>query len=178
MKVCEHLDRLIEVLNFVAKGVMSKTEPSTRRELRFESLDEVLADVEILVSGGHRTVGNWTLAQILTHLQKTFDASIDGFGFESNWLIRKVLGPLFKKRFLTKPLPAGFKLPKSASAILPDSHVALEESFAKFQKAIARLKCDKPSAPHPGLGKLTPTEWNNLHLRHSELHLSFASSST
>jgi len=101
MKVCEHLDRLIEVLNFVAKGVMSKTEPSTRRELRFESLDEVLADVEILVSGGHRTVGNWTLAQILTHLQKTFDASIDGFGFESNWLIRKVLGPLFKKRFLT-----------------------------------------------------------------------------
>ena len=34
-----------------------------RRTLRYESLDEVMPDVERLLEG-HTTVGNWTLAQI------------------------------------------------------------------------------------------------------------------
>lgn len=152
---------------------MSETDRSTRRELRFDSLDEVWADAETLANGKHRTVGNWSLAQILTHLQITFDASFDGFGFQSNWLLRKILSLLFKKRFLTKSMPASFKLPKSASSLVPDADVDLRESLERFQKAVGRLKSNEPTAPHPALGKLTPTEWNALHLRHSELHLSF-----
>ncbi|MFN5799079.1 MAG: DUF1569 domain-containing protein [Planctomyces sp.] len=29
-------------------------------------------------------------------------------------------------------------------------------------------------APHPGFGRMTHQEWLLLHLRHSEMHLSFA----
>ena len=38
-----------------------------RRTLRYESLDEVMADVERLLEG-HTTVGHWSLAQICRHL--------------------------------------------------------------------------------------------------------------
>jgi len=38
-----------------------------RRTLRYESLDEVMPDVERLLEG-HTTVGTWSLAQICRHL--------------------------------------------------------------------------------------------------------------
>ena len=47
-----------------------------RRTLRYVSFDEVMPDVERLLAG-HRTVGNWTLAQICRHLAGVLRRHID-----------------------------------------------------------------------------------------------------
>ena len=47
-----------------------------RRTLRYVSFDEVMPDVERLLAG-HRTVGNWTLAQICQHLAGVLRRHVD-----------------------------------------------------------------------------------------------------
>jgi hypothetical protein len=51
---------------------------SHRRKLDFARLDDIVPDVERLLAG-HRTVGNWSLAQMCRHLSDEFRYSIDGF---------------------------------------------------------------------------------------------------
>src|SRR3954454_2587797 len=47
-----------------------------RRTLRYESLDEVMPDVERLLEG-HATVGSWSLAQICRHLATVLRRVVD-----------------------------------------------------------------------------------------------------
>ena len=49
---------------------------SGRRTLRFNSLDEVMPDVERLLEG-HSTVGNWSLAQICRHVSTVMRRVVD-----------------------------------------------------------------------------------------------------
>src|SRR4051794_229612 len=47
-----------------------------RRTLRYEGLDDIMADVDRLLDG-HATVGRWTLAQICRHLADAMRWSVD-----------------------------------------------------------------------------------------------------
>ncbi|MFN5052141.1 MAG: DUF1569 domain-containing protein [Planctomyces sp.] len=144
-----------------------------RRELTFHSLQQVLDDVEQLAaSPATRTLGNWSLAQLLNHLALTMNGSIDGFSVQAPWFIR-LLAPLFKQSALKKISP-GIRLPKSAEAVAFPSSVSLPESLQAFRQAIRRASTEQMRAPHPGFGRMTHQEWLLLHLRHSEMHLSFA----
>jgi len=144
-----------------------------RRTLHYESLDNFSQDAETLAAGKYETVGSWSYGQILTHLAKTLNASIDGFGFKAPWLVRTLIAPVMKGRFLNKPMPSGFKLPKNAAALIPPDGVTTDEGLAALRKALARFADETPGAAHPFMGKMTPTEWRHLHLRHAELHMSF-----
>ena len=55
-----------------------------RRQLRFDSLDDIAAEVERLAAcRSIRAVGNWSSGQVLQHLALTMNNSIDGFAFGS-----------------------------------------------------------------------------------------------
>lgn len=144
-----------------------------RRELSFQSLQDVLNDVERLVSSpSTRTLGNWSLGELLNHLTMTMNNSIDGFQVKAPFIIR-LLGPFFKKAALKKITP-GIRLPRSAeSAAFPPSS-SLHESLNEFRKAVYRTMMENMEAAHPAFGRMTHDEWTQLHLRHSEMHLSFA----
>lgn len=144
-----------------------------RRELSFESLQDVLADVERLVaSPSTRTLGNWSLGELLNHLTMTMNNSIDGFQVKAPFFVR-MIAPFFKKSALKKITP-GIKLPKSAETkALPPSS-SLYESLQEFRKAVQRTMMETMEAAHPAFGRMTHDEWMQLHLRHSEMHLSFA----
>jgi hypothetical protein len=43
----------------------------------------------------------------------------------------------------------------------------------ELRAAIDRLNREPKRAPSPVFGKMTREEWDQLHLRHAELHLSF-----
>jgi hypothetical protein len=145
-----------------------------RRHLTFQSLDEVVADAEKLaVSPNTKMLGNWPLGQLLMHLTTTINHSIDGISFTGPWYIR-LIAPLFKKRFLTKPMPVGFNLPKEAEPGFFPAASSLQEAFEQLRTAVARTHNERMTATHPVLGKMKHEEWQQLHLRHSELHLSFA----
>jgi hypothetical protein len=147
-----------------------------RRTLRYESLDHFLQDAETLAAGKCETVGDWSFGQILTHLGNTLNSSIDGFGFTAPWVARTLVAPFMKTRFLTKAMPSGFKLPKTATALMPPDGVTTDEALAALRKAISRFADETPGAAHPFFGKMTRDEWGQLHLRHAELHMSFVRS--
>src|ERR1700685_3842011 len=145
-----------------------------RRKLTFQSFDEVLADSESLVASPNtRMLGNWPLSQLLMHLASTISGSIDGISGRAPWFIRR-LGPIVKRRIFKNGMSPGFQLPKDREATAFPAASSPQEAIEKLRAAVGRLKQEQMTARHPFFGKLTHEEWTRLHLRHAEMHLSFA----
>ena len=68
---------------------------ANRREPRYESYDDLLADAENLAGQEHKVLGNWTFAQILEHLGIALEGSLDGIPFKAPLAMR-----VFAKAFL------------------------------------------------------------------------------
>ncbi len=146
---------------------------ANRRKLRFHSLDDILEEAERLAASELVLLGNWTLAQIFEHLAIAMDASIDGMPFSAPWHIR-LMGPLLRRRILKKGMPAGYRLPEDAQRLVTvgptaDTQTALHHLY----DAVARLRCEDTRTPHPIFGRMTLRQWDELCLRHAEMHLSF-----
>ncbi len=145
-----------------------------RRELHFTSLDEMVSDAEKLVSSPTtKTLGNWPLNQLLTHLATAMNASIDGIPFSAPWYLR-ILGFFIKPGVLKRGVLPGFSLPKDKEAAAFPAVSSPQEALDMLRKATGRLRNETASATHPIFGALTHKEWTQLHLRHAEMHLSFA----
>lgn len=145
-----------------------------RRALRFQSLDDVAADAEQLVfSPGTMMLGNWSLGHLLMHLAKAINSSIDGISVRAPWYVR-LAAPLIKRRILATGMRPGFKLPKKVEPDFFPAAESSQEALAVLLAAIDRTKTERMTARHPIFGQLTHDEWTQLHLRHAELHLSFA----
>ena len=149
---------------------------SARRELHYDSFDDLLNDADRLANGDVQTLGNWTLGQIFKHLAQTIDSSIDGTDMKFPWIMKKIFGLLMnKEKMLNNPVPPGFKIPKKGEAqFSPDPSSSTEEGLAALRAAIDRCRTETSRAEHPALGELTREEWDKMHLRHAELHMSFA----
>jgi len=144
-----------------------------RRIVVYDTLQDFLDDVRRLAEADVTAVGNWSFAQILEHLARAIDSSIDGFTFQSNWLVRTLVAPLLKNRLLTRPMKPGFTLPRRANSYLPQPDIDLDTAREHLETATERLTTTTPDAAHPFLGRLCDREWLALHLRHAELHMSF-----
>ena len=147
-----------------------------RREVHYDSYDDLLADAERLVSGDVQTVGNWTLGQIFKHLAQSLNSSIDGTNMKFPWLMKKIfLLFMNKEKMLNEALSPGFKIPKKGDAqFSPDPSVSTEEGLASLRAAIDRCQTETSRAEHPAFGELIREEWDKFNLRHAELHMSFA----
>ncbi len=153
---------------------MSRSNAPPRRVVHYDSLAEIVADAENISAAPHETVGSWSYGQILWHISTAMNASFDGFGFQAPWFVRKLIAPFFRWRFLHKPMSAGFKLPQRAAKVLgPSADISVEEGMKMLRDAVSRFETETPSAPHPVFGPMTPDECLLLHMRHSELHMSF-----
>lgn len=145
-----------------------------RRELRFNSFDDLLADAEQLAGGEVKMLGNWSLAQIFTHLAAGINSNIDGSSFKAPFFMR-LMAPLMKKKFVYGGIPPGFKIPQGAQAqFMPADGAETEAALGELRKAIERLRAAETLAGHPLFGKLTKEETVQFQLRHAEMHLSFA----
>jgi hypothetical protein len=147
---------------------------SNRRQLHFNSLDDIQADVAGLAKSPQiKTLGNWSAGEVLNHLAICLNKSIDGYSHKPPLLVRLVARTFFKPMFLKKTMGAGFKLPAGALDELWRPPVPTEEGLKNLTQAITRLKSEPKRAPNPVLGELTREEWDRFHCRHCELHLSF-----
>jgi len=144
-----------------------------RRQLRFESLDDIAAEVDRLAgSKSVRAVGNWSNGQVLQHRATTMNNSIDGFSSFVPGPVRLLLRLFMRRRFLTKPMPPGFRLPANAGNMLPPP-TTWDAALANFRQAMQRVKTEIHRSPHPAFGPMSVDEWTQIHCRHSELHLGF-----
>jgi hypothetical protein len=145
-----------------------------RRKLHFAQLEEIRAEVEQLAQArALRPLGNWSAGQIFKHLANTMNKCIDGFEHPLPRPLRFVVRLLFKRKFLTQPMKAGFQLPRKAATELIPSATTLEEGLRSLRQALDRLQVETQRALNPVLGPLTRDEWDQVHCRHAELHLSF-----
>jgi hypothetical protein len=143
-----------------------------RRTPRFYSYDEVLADAEALLGNGYEREGNWGLGQVCAHLSKTMERSLDGFPsampLPMRILARWVaLGGILKHKQHQRRFPA-------PPYLMPPDAEEDRDGLEKLRTALSRLKDHSGDLrPHPVFGRLTPQQWLDLHLWHSEHHLSF-----
>ena len=149
-----------------------------RRSLHFTTLDEMLADAnEMALADGHerlRTLGNWTFGQNLGHLASWINYSYDGAPLNVPWFVRLPVRLLMKNHTLNRPMKPGLRIPRVSGGTFGTEVFSTEVGLDQFDRACARLKVGPPATPHMLFGPLTHEEWIKQHLRHGELHLSFA----
>jgi len=144
---------------------------SGRREVHYDTMDDVVADAEHLLNGGYTRLGNWNLGTMSTHLAKAMQSALDGWPIKVNGIVRFVARRLYKDKALRKMKP-GFKLPKKAMSLAP--HIAEDRlGVEELKMTVARWKREPNRHAHAFFGSLTDDEWNRLMLRHAEMHMSF-----
>ena len=159
-----------------AAGPVDTGKVATRRKLRFDSVEQVLADVDRLVeaerNGRLDHVGNWALGQTLGHLASWAEYAYTGYAMKPPFFIRWILRSR-KQAFIHEPMRAGVKIPGIPGGTLATEPVALDEALERYRRVMGRLKSEAPNLVHPIFGPLTHDEWIAINLRHAELHLGF-----
>jgi hypothetical protein len=159
-----------------ASALVDTGKVADRRALRFESLDQLMAEVERLAeaerAGRLRRLGNWTLGQTLGHLATWAEYSYTGAPLKVPFFIKWFLR-LRKRKFLYGPMRAGVKIPGVEGGTLATEPVPLDEALGRMRRVMSRLQSEAPTAPNVIFGPLTHEEWVALNLRHAELHLGF-----
>lgn len=164
-----------------------------RRSLRFADMQELLAEARALaahaarhgeyqllradwppVRPGLAYLANLNLARSLEHMARWLDLSIDGAKFSGPPPVACFFARLFKPLIIKNALPVGFILPPDAdAATIPPLDTTLEHALAHLEASALRLAQTDQRAPSLIFGKLSAAEWEQLHLRHAELHLGY-----
>jgi hypothetical protein len=142
-----------------------------RRTLRFNSLDDVMPDVEHLLQG-HTTVGSWSLAQICRHLATVLRRVVDLPASTPHDPSQRVPDHEKQKVFDTGLLPEGLPAPPQ---VLPTEALDERAEAEGLRAAIAYFSASSgPVIPHRFFGPLSRDEWHHLQRIHCAHHLSFA----
>lgn len=145
-----------------------------RRTLKFQSMDDLLADIESFQNDAVDATGGWTPGQIVEHVALIVNDSIDGFQVTAPLGLR-LLAKLIKGRVLTKPFNPGIKLPANMVARYdPPSATTWDNAVANLRRGVERIRNgERMTALSPVFGRFTHEQWVQLHCRHAEMHFSF-----
>ena len=145
-----------------------------RRDLRFQNLDELVADARSVALQPHETTGNWNASQILLHVAGLIGVANRGTGIRLPLPIR-LMGRVFKTLGVhRRRIPAGLKAPpvlmteNDANAQVP-----VEEAVATLEREVAEAQAKPMSHPGPLFGKMSHDDRVTVHCRRAELHFSF-----
>jgi hypothetical protein len=155
------------------------TKRAPRRTLRFNSIDEAIAEIDRIVAaeqaGTLRSTGNWSAGQVFNHIATWLNYSWDGFPplVNAPFFVRAILR-MMRKRYIHKPTGAGVKIPGLPGGTLGTEPCSTEEGARNLKAALLRLKNGEPAKFHsPAFGPLTEHERTQFQLRHCELHMGF-----
>ena len=144
-----------------------------RRELKFNNLDDAIAEIHHLRDQGYDRVGNWSLEENLEHLNKTMRMAVDG--------------PQFFLPALVRPLLRWFVLPKmrrgevvrfqakAPDPLQPESSGDLNQLVDEFETLAKKIMNPEMTFPekHPVFGKISASDWRANMVWHAAHHLSF-----
>ncbi len=150
---------------------------ATRRQLRFETFDEVVRDAENLQANGYDRAGNWDLAQVAGHLAEWLRFPIQGFPSipliirPVLWLVRTTSGRKMREKIIANGFKAGgqtiAKTVPQAGGDPAAAVMALQDSIERFKAYTGEIH------PSPVFGAMTKDEAVQLQLAHAAHHLSF-----
>lgn len=153
------------------------TRIAERRALHFETIDDVLADVDRIVAaeraGTLRRTGNWTTGQTFGHLAAWINYAYEGYPMRVPWFIRWIIRRRLKA-MLQAGMDAGLRIPNTEAGTYGVDVLSTDEGANRLRTALERLKRGEPAKfDSPAFGPATLEERVRLNLRHAELHLSF-----
>lgn len=145
-----------------------------RPYLKFQSYDEMLADVDRLRSDGYTKAGQWDLAMILDHLGK---------GMNAPWIPQmKVPWPFslvaqaMIRRMVAKRYYPNIKFP-APKAMQPTPGISIEMAYPAFMTTVEKIKnYPQPIMKNTPFGDVPTELWQQLHLLHGAHHLAFLQS--
>jgi hypothetical protein len=143
-----------------------------RRPLRLADLDAVAREAESLLANGYTRGGRWSLGQNADHLAQAIERSMDGYPMllpaPVRWLIRWLM---LKKVLRHDVINRKVDAPKW---LMPPDSVEDRAGVERLKAAVERYKAFR-GTPHPSpvFGNLTYDECREVHVWHSEHHLSF-----
>lgn len=149
-----------------------------RRKLSLTGVDQIMPEVDRLLSAGYEPAGNWSLGQVCKHLCEAMKGSVEGYPsipFPNNvilGLLRPLMGAKFKKRILTlNEMQSGIRLPDK---FVPTPGLD-DRAEAEALRGMIRMYAAHAGAmaAHPMFGSMTRDEWDRLHAIHAALHLGF-----
>ncbi|MEM9416699.1 MAG: DUF1569 domain-containing protein [Planctomycetota bacterium] len=148
-----------------------------RRNLEFNTLDDILADAKALPAEGLTTTGKWTPAENVEHVSKVIGFATHGFPEGKAPAFQKMLFTtllkLFGRKLLKVKIKPGVKFPAGMTFLEPEKGIAWDEAVRRLEQNIADAKTHKMTHPSPIAGELGHEKWTLLHCRHAELHFSF-----
>ncbi len=153
---------------------MTTAAPETRRQLDFQTAEEVIAEIRRLQETGYQPLGNWSLTQICEHLDKTMTGGMEGTNARLPWILRKTVGKWFVQSVLkTHRMSRGIPTVK----VLRPSQPSREEISAVIDQCVETLKRAErfsgPLPPHALCDNLSVEDWKKLNWVHAAHHLSF-----
>ena len=140
----------------VTANVVDTGKVSARRKLTFNSVDQVLDEVDRLIgaerAGRLSHVGNWTLGQTLGHLAAWAEYPFAGYPRNPPFFVKWILR-MRKQAFIHEPMCAGVKIPGIPGGTIATDPMPTDEAAGRLHRALARLKSEAPSARAPDLRK-------------------------
>lgn len=145
------------------------------RTLRFDSLDEVLAEArKIAEQPDAPTRGRWSASENIWHVARYLQASVEGYPFKVPILF-KVIGPLMKNRMTTKTMSPGYNSPKAIASEMEPQNIdpgltQMDPAVALLDEWVGQANAQGFIPRNPAFGKMNTRQWVALHCRHAELH--------
>jgi hypothetical protein len=140
-----------------------------RRNLRYATANDVIADVERLRAGAHDRCGNWTLAQCCYHLDKATRRALTPIPFTPNTPDQDERAKNLPSILLGGKLPGGIKGPDD---IMPGADVGDDtiDTFLSTMREFGAAKQIREN--HRVFGNMTQDQMRQLTLIHAAHHLS------
>lgn len=144
-----------------------------QRDLTFESIDEVLPEMERLASMPVETAGNFSLAQIIEHLARANDVVTGTLPPPTIPLPVRMMTRVFRGFLLSRPFKPGIKLPPAAQSVFwGDADQTVDDALKHFRESLDRYRSCEPLPKHILFGKMTRQQSDQLICLHSAMHLS------
>ncbi len=156
----------------------SNNKPEPLRAVQLNCFDCLRSEIDALETAGNahlETTGNWTPAQIVEHLARAVEASLDGFNIKLPLMLR-IMKPLIRWQMLRTGfnVKSGIKLSGDAvDKFVPSPDTELGPAIEHLRKTLDRTANEQYIAASPIMGPMTSEQWKTLHLRHAEMHLGF-----
>jgi hypothetical protein len=157
---------------------VSESLSTERRPLHFETIEELLEDIDRVVeadkAGKIRTLGAWTPGQILGHVAAWIEYGYAGYPMKRvPWLVRFFLRRQLKK-YMREGMPTGVRIPRVREGTYGMEDMPTEQAAERLRLALGRLQRREPAKfDSPAFGPLSDDDRIRLNLMHAELHLSF-----
>ena len=124
-----------------------------RRPLAFDSLTDVMPEVDCLLAGYDRG-GNWSLGQVCQHLATSLRLTIEGWPVRAPWLVRRTVGPLLREAGALHGTNAGRDEAPQEAGLTPGSELDDRAEAEALQGPLRYYQgCTDPFPEHPMFGR-------------------------